>query len=442
MNVKEIIQEAKSAKEPGRQGFNSLLQKVDEGEADGILCWKLNRLARNPIDGGQIQWRLQNSKVRHIRTFSGNHYPEDNVLQMQVEFGMANQFIKDLSVDVKRGMRQKAERGWYPSRPPLGYLAVGRNYRRTGGMEIVKDPDNFDKVKLLWKELLNGGKTVTQIQKLANDLKITTSHKTGKIPYNTIRNVFNNTFYYGEFLWRTSEGDLKPHQGKHESMITKREFDKVQRLLEKNKHRISEKKKSSILSGCLKCGECQSFYSCDKKHHIKCTNCHFKFSALRKMDCPKCGTRFNKMIDPYQFKATYYRCSMKHKGCSSPRFTEANVLDKIRMALLSSKINEDFLDFIKELWPIVFNPKRDQDEKATIEKTLSDQKKQLEKLEDAYLDGVFSKERFERKRADIMARSKELRQRLDESQELTLDALCDDVLNWNQGISSILSQKA
>jgi DNA invertase Pin-like site-specific DNA recombinase len=82
----------------------------------------LDRLARNPIDGGQIMWMLQQGIIKHIKTYERSYYPNDNVLIMSVELGMANQFIRDLSQNTKRGLRAKAERGWYPGHAPVGYL--------------------------------------------------------------------------------------------------------------------------------------------------------------------------------------------------------------------------------------------------------------------------------------------------------------------------------
>ena len=113
--------EARSAKRPGRPVFNEMLRRIESGEANGILCWKLNRLARNPVDGGQISWLLQEGVIQHIQTYGRSYYPTDNVIMMAVELGMANQFIKDLSVDVTRGLRQKALSGERPGLAPLGY---------------------------------------------------------------------------------------------------------------------------------------------------------------------------------------------------------------------------------------------------------------------------------------------------------------------------------
>ena len=123
LEVVDIISESKSAKEPGRNGFNEMIARIRNSEAQGVLTWKLNRLARNPIDGGIVIDLLQKNTIKHIQTYGKEYLPTDNVIMMYIEFGMSNQFSNDLSVDVKRGMRQKAKRGWYPCPVlPIGYL--------------------------------------------------------------------------------------------------------------------------------------------------------------------------------------------------------------------------------------------------------------------------------------------------------------------------------
>ena len=57
--IVRVMQECRSAKQLGRPVFADMIARIARGEASGILCWKLDRLARNFIDGGQIIEMIQ-----------------------------------------------------------------------------------------------------------------------------------------------------------------------------------------------------------------------------------------------------------------------------------------------------------------------------------------------------------------------------------------------
>ena len=52
LEIVEEFVEKQSAKVPGRRIFGDMLKRIEDGEANGILAWHPDRLARNSIDGG------------------------------------------------------------------------------------------------------------------------------------------------------------------------------------------------------------------------------------------------------------------------------------------------------------------------------------------------------------------------------------------------------
>ena len=64
--VEEFI-EARTAKVPGRPVFDNLIARLEKGEADGIVAWHPDRLARNSVDGGRIVYLLDTGRLRSLK---------------------------------------------------------------------------------------------------------------------------------------------------------------------------------------------------------------------------------------------------------------------------------------------------------------------------------------------------------------------------------------
>ena len=159
MTIVETFTESKSAKEPGRETFNTMLRRIEQGDANGILSWKLDRLTRNFDDGGKIIGMLQRGVIQEIRTFEKTYLPSDNVLMIAVELGMANQYVRDLSVNIRRGIREKVRRGIWHGLAPLGYFNEPK--LRT----IEPHPEVFPKLKRILEQFATGQYSLTAIQR-------------------------------------------------------------------------------------------------------------------------------------------------------------------------------------------------------------------------------------------------------------------------------------
>jgi len=310
-----IYTEAFSAKQPGRPQFNEMMNRIDKGEAEGVIAWHPDRLARNSIDGGRIIYALDQGNLKTMKfcSYSFTNDPQGKFM-LTIIFGYSKYQVDALSVVVKRGMNAKLKMGWKPNLAPLGY----RNCKET--KTIMPDKGHFEMVKGVFELMLTGNHTPASIHRIVcNEWQYTTPKRKksgGKKPaLSTIYKILNNPFHAGYIRWNG-----KLYSGSHKTVVTKSQFDKVQKLLG---HAVPVKthKRSFPFTGLFTCGACGLSITAETK------------------------------TKPSGKQYTYYHCTRRHRNpvCTQPAINSKYLEKQVGLFLDQICLPDAFIDWLSNV---------------------------------------------------------------------------------------------
>lgn len=227
ITILEIRQESHSAKLSGeRPVFKQLIVDIDRGKFNAILTWAPDRLSRNAGDLGDLVDLMDRKKLLHIKTFSQtfSNNPNEKFLLM-ILCSQAKLENDHRGENVKRGIRAKCEKGWRPCMSPLGYL--NRTYN--GEVDLVLDPVKSPIIKEMFELVAYCGFSGRSLKRYLDKEKDFKSRRGVKLNLSRIYAILKTPFYCGEFEYPEGSGNW--YKGKHEALITKELFNKVQEKL-------------------------------------------------------------------------------------------------------------------------------------------------------------------------------------------------------------------
>jgi DNA invertase Pin-like site-specific DNA recombinase len=250
LEIAGIYTEAFSAKQPGRPQFNDMMSRIERREAEGIIAWHPDRLARNSMDGGRIIFALDQGQLKDMRfcSYSFENDPQGKFM-LNIVFGYSKYQVDTLSVNVKRGLKTKLKNGWKPNLAPIGY----KNCKET--KTIIPDKTHFKAIKGMFDLMLTGEHTPSTIHRIVcNEWGYTTPQRKRmggtKPSLSTIYKLLSNPFYAGFIRWK---GQL--YTGSHIPLLSKSQFEQVQKRLGQTQPTKNHKRNFPYI-GVMRCGAC------------------------------------------------------------------------------------------------------------------------------------------------------------------------------------------
>lgn len=347
------FQESKSAKTPGREQFAEMMTHIEAGEANGILAWHPDRLARNSIDGGHIIYGVDQKKIVSLRfpTFWFEPTPQ-GLFMLQVAFGQSKYYSDNLTQNVKRGMRQKVRRGEWLTKAPFGYL----NNPKTRNIE--PHPVHSKIIVRAFEEYATGEHGLVS---LANFLWLHGVVTKKGTPFGkaSIKRLLTNRAYLG-FVKHYDEW----FEGSFVPIISPKLFEAVKKVLvERERPRKRKAKHDFPFVGIFACGECGSMFTAQWA-----TGRH--------------GGRYR-----------YYRCTKKKGTCSQKYLREDILADQLKEQLQTISLCDAYTYYI--LGKVEEREHEETSASQSGVQNLADKIKaseaRMDKLVESYLDGDIPK---------------------------------------------------
>lgn len=366
-----------------------LLEAVEAGRYDAVLCMDLDRLSRGRMkDQGIILDAFKDSGTL-IVTPEKVYDLSDDIDDELAEFKtfMSRREYKIINKRLRRGLRRSIQDGCYVANAPYGYKKATVDRRPT--LEIFEPEAKF--VRIMYS-MYAGGYGCQSIASHVNAMGAR-PHRSAAFSRNSVAKILRNPTYTGKIVWdqkthikKNSKGNPKhiviynPREkwtitdGLHPPIIEKEVYDKVQ----------------DIMAG---------------RYRPAYNDGTIKSSLAGLVKCSKCGNNMQRMTMKGQ---PYLLCTRKG-CCAAAKFelVEASVLSHLEGTL--DKIELEQPDHHQDLAPL-------EEAVASIAKELAAANKQKARLHELLELGEYDLPTYRERMAVVMEKISNLERRHDDAQ--------------------------
>ena len=427
-----------------RPALKELLSDAKAGKFDMVISWKINRVSRKLEDVLKIVNLLEKNNIT-FKSYSEPFETDTPAGRMQFQMmALIGEFERGtIAQNVKMGMIAKAKSGNWCGGRVLGYDLVPNNSpeeEKKGKNKLEINEKEAEIVRFIFNEY-SKGKGYKAITNKMNKLGYKTK-KGNNVSVGSIREILTNPVYIGEIRYNVRQNwsekrrrNINPNpirvKGKHEAIIDRELWDKVQLILESKKG-----KPSRIYDG--------------------------EYPLTGILRCPKCGAGMvisrttNTLADGTRKRIAYYCCgNWKNKGTSVCNSNTIRV----------DKANEYVFKKIEELVSneamikaVVKNINKERKDKVKpAKRLLGDIDKELEKLDkrkrkifEAYEDDILTKEEFQTRKDELNEKIRILEEEKkpllntiseDISEEIPYEFIKDILMNFSKILNSSVSRE-
>lgn len=282
-DCKEFIDDGRSGTNFDRPGWQSLLEEVEKGTIKVVIVKNLSRLGRSNFECGYyMDYYFPSNNIRFMTV--QEEVDTSDVYSSSNEYAPLNNFMnekysRDLSKNIKNSKRLKQKAGEYigSSNAPYGYFKDPADKHH-----LIIDEYAASVVKKMYQWYLESGSQHEVKRRLFKNRILTPAvyrnytSMTKKLndpcqwTDRTIKGILTSQTYIGNMeqhkyekksfrskkLSRVPKDEWIIVENKHEPIIDKQTWDKVQLLIQKNYKRVSPNP-PDLFTGMLVCNDCK-----------------------------------------------------------------------------------------------------------------------------------------------------------------------------------------
>jgi site-specific DNA recombinase len=241
-----------------RLKFAEMMEYVKERNVNVILVEKVDRMTRNFKEAVVINDWIDENETREVHFVKENLVIHKNAkshekFQWDIKIVLAQNYIRNLGEEVKKAHLEKLRQGWLPLfRGKYGY----QNERMEGGRSIqVIDEEYAPLIRRMFELYSTGQYSIKALAEKMHEEGLRT-RKGEKMGKSKMHVLLTDPYYHGVLTWNG-----KQYPGKHEPLITKGLFNRVQEMMEQQRSGTRTKRHNPLFKGLLHCVHCSGLYT-------------------------------------------------------------------------------------------------------------------------------------------------------------------------------------